>query len=88
MKIDSCLTAVAFYNGIMGGVDLADQMSGIYDMNRRSSKLWKKVFYQMLMVSVINSWVIYNDLHKTQKKTSLFDFLFELAEREEVWADL
>lgn len=42
------LTAIAFYNEIMGGVDLADQMSGVYDKGRKSCKWWKKVYYDIL----------------------------------------
>lgn len=80
-KIDvSCPSAIAFYNEIMGGVDLADQMSGVYDMGRKSCKWWKKIFYRLLMVAVVNSWVIYNDVRRTKKKISLLDFLFSLSE--------
>ncbi|CAH1984900.1 unnamed protein product [Acanthoscelides obtectus] len=43
-KVDvPCPTAIAFYNEIMGGVDLADQMSGVYNLDRKSCKWWKKV---------------------------------------------
>ncbi|CAH2012403.1 unnamed protein product [Acanthoscelides obtectus] len=42
-KVDvPCPTAIAFYNEIMGGVDLADQMSGVYNLDRKSCKWWKK----------------------------------------------
>ncbi|CAH1974762.1 unnamed protein product [Acanthoscelides obtectus] len=80
-KVDvPCPTAIAFYNEIMGGVDLADQMSGVYNLDRKSCKWWKKVFYRLLMISVVNSWVIYNDLRRTQKKIPLLEFLFSLSE--------
>ena len=50
-----CPDAIKFYRQIMGGVDRADQMAGLYDLDRRSNKWWKKVLYRMLMVSAVNS---------------------------------
>ena len=41
----SCPEAIQSYRKIMGGVDLADQISGLYDLDRKSLKWWKKVFY-------------------------------------------
>ncbi|XP_050302812.1 piggyBac transposable element-derived protein 4-like [Anthonomus grandis grandis] len=75
-----CPTAIAYYNEIMGGVDLTDQMSAVYDFGRKSCKWRKKVFYRLLMIAVVNSWVIYNDLRLTQKKIPLLEFLFTLSE--------
>lgn len=79
IRVDvACPEAIAFYNEIMGGVDLADQMSGVYEMDRKSSKWWKKVFYRLLMISIVNSWVIYNEVRR--KKEPLIEFLFVLSE--------
>lgn len=73
-----CPDSIAFYNAHMGGVDMADQMSTLYDLDRKSAKWWKKVFYKLLMSAVVNAWVIQNDLRR--KKIPLLDFLVPLAE--------
>lgn len=63
-KVDiPCPTAIVFYN----------QMSGLYDMGRKSWKWRKKIF---CMISVVNSWVIYDDLRRNKRKFlySIFRF--------------
>ncbi|GFR12232.1 rho guanine nucleotide exchange factor 10-like protein [Trichonephila clavata] len=37
-----CPVAIEFYNKIMGGLDLEDQMANVYELNRKSSKWWEK----------------------------------------------
>ncbi|KAF2890783.1 hypothetical protein ILUMI_15390, partial [Ignelater luminosus] len=37
-----CPAMLQFYNANMGGVDLTDQIVGLYDFDRKSGKLWKK----------------------------------------------
>jgi hypothetical protein len=74
-----CPDAISFYRQCMGGVDLADQMVGLYDLDRKSLKWRKKVFCRLLMFSAVNSWVIYKELNRQPKKP-LLEFLVELAE--------
>jgi hypothetical protein len=74
-----CPIAIADYNKIMGGVDLADQKAAVYDINRKSTKWWKKVFFKLLMLSVVNSWIIHQAMHR--QKTTLIVFLTTLAEK-------
>ncbi len=74
-----CPDAIRCYRQIMGGVDRADQMAGVYELDRKSTKWWKKVFYRMLAFSAVNAWVIYKELHRHFKKPYL-DFLVELSE--------
>ncbi|KAF2891183.1 hypothetical protein ILUMI_14990 [Ignelater luminosus] len=38
-----CPAMLQFYNANMGGVDLTDQIVGLYDFDRKSGKWWKKV---------------------------------------------
>ena len=64
----SCPEAIQFYRKIMDGVDLADQIAGLYDLDRKSLKWWKKVFYRCLMFSIVNSWVVYKQLQRHAKK--------------------
>jgi len=51
----------------MGGVDLADQIAGLYDLDRKSLKWWKKVFYRFLLFAVVNSWVVHKELQRKPK---------------------
>ncbi|GFR14107.1 rho guanine nucleotide exchange factor 10-like protein [Trichonephila clavata] len=39
-----CPVTIEFYNKIIRGVDLADQMTNVYGLDRKSCKWWKKVF--------------------------------------------
>ncbi|GFR23559.1 rho guanine nucleotide exchange factor 10-like protein [Trichonephila clavata] len=50
-----CPVAIESYNKIMGGVDLADQMTNVYVLDRKSCKWWKQVFFRLLMSEVVNS---------------------------------
>jgi len=74
----NCPEMISFYRKIMGGVDLADQMMGVYEMDRKSNKWWKKVFCRLMMMSAVNAWVISNDA--SQKKKPFLQFLVALAE--------
>lgn len=73
-----CPEMIEFYNKIMGGVDLSDQKVGTYDFDRKSKKWWKKVFFRLLMITVVNSWILYEETKK--KKIQLIDFFVPLAE--------
>jgi hypothetical protein len=58
-----CPDAISFCRECMGGEDLADQMAGLCDLDRKSLKWWTKDFYRLLMFSAVNSWVIYKKLN-------------------------
>lgn len=47
-----------FYNKRMEGVNHADEMVTLYDLDRRSGKWWKKVFFRLLMTCVNNSYIL------------------------------
>lgn len=73
-----CPEAMIFYNKYMGGVDHADQMISLYDLDRRSAKWWKKVFFRLLMTSVHNAHIVYQEL--ICEKIPFIDFLVDVAE--------
>lgn len=54
-----CPNQIQFYREIMGGVDLADQMSGLYEYDRKPDKWWKKLFYRFIMMTSVNAWIIH-----------------------------
>ena len=48
---------VAEYNQFMLGVDKIDQMMSYYSFVRKSIKWWRKVFFWLLDMSVVNSFI-------------------------------
>jgi len=74
-----CPNAIALYNEIMGGIDLSDQKVNVYDLNKKSTKWWKKVFYKIKMSAAINAHILHQA--KTKRKTSLLKYLVNLAEQ-------
>lgn len=59
----ACPQSIYFYNKFMGGVDLSDQLVSLYDMDIKSQKWRKGVFYRLFMISCVNSWIAHNELH-------------------------
>jgi len=47
------------YNFSMNGVDKADQYTVYYSFIRRSKKWWRKLFFWLLEVAVVNSYILY-----------------------------
>lgn len=77
-KIDvPCPEMISLYNKVMGGVDLSDQKISLYNFNRKSGRLWKKLFFKLLMAAVVNSWIIYQE--HTKKVMPLLNFIVPLA---------
>lgn len=73
-----CPEAINFYNRYMAGVDKADQYATYYEIDRKSNKWWKRVFYRLLLIAVSNSWIIYKSFQ--EKKMPLIDYLIPLSE--------
>ena len=71
---------VAEYNQFMLGVDKIDQMMSYYSFVRKSIKWWRKVFFWLLDMSVVNSFIIYRhtlsdgNQSKTQVREAHLDF--------------
>ena len=51
--------AVDLYNHNMNGVDVADQLTVFYPFIRKISKWWRKLFFWLVEVAVINSYILY-----------------------------
>ena len=47
------------YNHSMNGVDVADQLTTYYSFVRKTRKWWRKIFFYLLEVSVVNSYLLY-----------------------------
>ena len=74
-----CPTAIHDYNQFMGGVDLADQQLSYYSLTqRRTIKWWKKIFWRLVDIAIINSWIIFRKHNPQSKIKSQRDFRLEL----------
>ena len=57
-----CPTSIVDYNKFMGGVDLADQILTYYSLTKhRVLKRWKKFFWCMVDIAVLNFWIIFRE---------------------------
>ena len=61
-------TVVADYNQYMLGVDKLDQLMAYYSFLHKSVKWWRKIFFWLLEVMVINAYIIYKELAKRGEK--------------------
>jgi len=61
------------YNSYMNGVDRNDQLLTYYSMNRKSVKWWKKVFWRLCELAIVNMYHIMKFKHiaTTQKQLRL-----------------
>ena len=53
---------VQTYNGGMGGVDASDQMAATYRFVRNYVKWYKKLFFYLLDIVVLNSFYLYKEV--------------------------
>ena len=74
----SCPLSVQLYNKYMGAVDMADQLRKAYSCRRRSRKWWLPLFYFMVDISVVNSYILHRDTPHASKLT-IKEFILELA---------
>ncbi len=63
--------AIEDYNKNMGGTDLADQFFQYYSHTHRSVKWWKRVFFHMLEVCLVNASTIYDSIPTNSSLTKL-----------------
>jgi hypothetical protein len=55
-----CPQAIINYTKYMGGVDISDQKRKYYGVGRSSKKWWKFIFYFVINVCVVNSFILYD----------------------------
>ena len=49
------------YNKYMSGVDANDQLLKYSHFSRRTLKWWKKVFFRLLNICMVNSYILYKE---------------------------
>ena len=62
---------VTDYNKFMGGSDLASQFFQYYTHDHRSLKWWKRVFFAILDICLVNSTIIYNSIPSRPRLSTL-----------------
>jgi hypothetical protein len=69
-----CPNSVQFYNKFIGGVDLMDSLIALYRTDIRSKKWYLKIFFHLLDLAVVNSWLLHPrdcDYFEIKKKNQL-----------------
>ena len=67
------------YNTNMGGVDLHDQLQVYYSIGRKGMKWWRRVFWRLCEISVLNSFVLHNLVHGKSRQMTQKKFRLQLA---------
>ncbi|XP_033731218.1 piggyBac transposable element-derived protein 4-like, partial [Pecten maximus] len=64
------------YNKMMGAVDRCDQMISYPAFKHRTLKWWKKVFFHLLMLAVLNAYLLYKEHCRVGRKKSVLHRIF------------
>jgi len=75
-----CPPCLPDYQAYMRGVDRGDQLIGYYNLGRRSTKWWKRVFYYIVEVAALNAYVLDKHAHTGRNKRDYLAFRIALAE--------
>ncbi|KAE9522457.1 hypothetical protein AGLY_017118 [Aphis glycines] len=63
-----CPMLISEYNKHMGGVDLLDNHIGRYKIRFRSRKWYMRLFYHLIDLSVVNSWLLFKRVKEQQNE--------------------
>ncbi|KAJ8936302.1 hypothetical protein NQ314_012418 [Rhamnusium bicolor] len=58
---------ISEYNLNMSGVERADQLTSYYSSSRKSVRWYKKIVIHLLDITVINSFLLFREIHKNTK---------------------
>lgn len=73
--------AIEEYNHFMGGVDKMDQYLAYYGFSRRTFKWWRKAFFNLFDMAIINAYILYSLSTQNGRKLSHLHFRIELAKQ-------
>lgn len=74
----ACPKAIVDYNRNMGFVDHFDHLKSLYEIDRKSMKWWHRIFFHLLDMTVVNSFLLYKMCHGDSDKMNLKDFRREI----------
>ena len=62
--------AIAEYNKFMGAVDLCDMLLELYRIDFKSKKWYIRIFFYVLDLATVNSWLLKLSYAKQKKQTT------------------
>ena len=71
-------TMITDYTNFIGGVDVADQLVTYYGFTHYSKKWWKRAFFHLLEVCMVNAYILHCS-SSPQKSLSHVDFILAVA---------
>ena len=74
-----CPTCVVDYNSFVGGVDLTDQYLSYYSLTNRKTVKWWKLFWRLIDIYILNSFIIYRKIFTEGSINSNRMFRLELG---------
>jgi len=75
------------YNKYMGGVDRAGQMLSYTPFKMKTLKWWKRVWFHILNVALLNAYVLYKELSKDKTLKTNREFRKEIVQHIITFAD-
>ena len=67
------------YNKYMGGVDKSDQLLSYYGFSHRTVKWWRRAFFHLIDLAVVNAYILYCDAPHSGRRFTHEQFRIELA---------
>ena len=74
----SCPEIIQDYNSFMGGVDICHQYLCYYSVGRKSMKWWRRVFWRLHDIAIVNAYIIYKYNSRTSLKQLITPKQFRL----------
>ena len=74
-----CPESILSYNKFMEGVDRGDQLRGYYHCRTKSRKFYKYIFYFLLDVAIMNSYILTKHFTHSSSFKNLKSFRLQLA---------
>ena len=75
----TCPSVVTDYNKHMGGVDKHDMMKQLYGSDRKSKKWWHRLFFGLLDMAIVNSYIVYAENREQENCIKMFDYYRDIA---------